>query len=92
MAESKPELHSVALVAWVCDPSLASITGRVIDACFHPDANGQLAHGQRCTQASANGTLDSLPDDDPPSPFNRAHRVVDINGNFLDNEDGLEVW
>lgn len=74
------------------DPALVSITGRVVDACFHPDSSGQIAHGQLCTQATANGTLDSLPFDDPRSPFNGAHRVVDINGNFLDNKDGPETW
>ncbi|HKV73036.1 MAG TPA: hypothetical protein VJN95_00840 [Gemmatimonadales bacterium] len=74
------------------DPALANLTGRVIDACFHPDSNGELARGQLCNQATANGTLDSLAFDDPRSPFNGAHRVVDINGNFLDNADGPEIW
>ncbi|MEO8032063.1 MAG: hypothetical protein ABI765_14530 [Gemmatimonadota bacterium] len=53
----------MALVACVYDQSLASITGQMIEACFYPDTNGELAHW-----------------------------VVDTNGNFLDNEQGPEVW
>jgi hypothetical protein len=74
------------------DASLPNITGRVVDMCFTTEANGDRAHGWLCDQATANGTLASLPFDDPRSPFNGVKRQVDINGNRIANADGPEVW
>jgi hypothetical protein len=74
------------------DASLPNLTGRVVDMCFATEANGDRARGWLCDQATANGTLTSLPFDDPRSPFNGVKRQVDINGNRIANADGPEVW
>ena len=57
-----------------------------------PRPTATARHGWLCDQATANGTLTSLPFDDPRSPFNGVKRQVDINGNRIANADGPEVW
>ena len=73
------------------DPGIAGITGLTINTCFETEANGDQAHSSACTAATSNGTLQSMLQTDPRSPFNGVSRFVDINGNRVDNADGAEV-
>jgi hypothetical protein len=73
------------------DPGIAGITGLTINTCFETEANGDKAHSNTCTSATGNGTLQSMLQTDPRSPFNGVSRFVDINGNRVDNADGPEV-
>jgi hypothetical protein len=57
---------------------------RPIDLCYLAQVRGR----DRC---AALGT-DSVGWNDPRSPFKGVRRVVDVNGNFVSNEDGPNVW
>ena len=72
------------------DPTVPGIVGRPIDLCY-PSPNGQ-ATGGPCEEATSNGTIAGITWNDARSPFNGVHRVVDINGNRIDNEGGPSVW
>ena len=74
------------------DPALPNVTGRPVDACFETEANGDTAQGDACDESTAQGTITSLPHDDPRSAFRGAQRFVDINSNRITNEDGPEIW
>lgn len=56
---------------------------RPIDLCYQPAVRGR----GRCA-----GLADSVAWNDPRSPFKGVRRVVDVNGNHLDNADGPTVW
>jgi hypothetical protein len=73
------------------DPGATNITGLTINTCFETEANGDRAHSSACSTATANGTLQSMLQTDPRSPFNGVSRFVDINGNRVDNSDGGET-
>ncbi len=73
------------------DPGIAGITGLTINTCFETEANGDKARSTACTAATGNGTIQSMLQTDPRSPFNGVSRFVDINGNRVDNSDGSEA-
>ena len=56
---------------------------RPIDLCYRPELRGR----GRCA-----GLADSVAWNDPRSPFKGVRRVVDINGNHIDNAGGPTVW
>lgn len=72
------------------DPTVPGIVGRPIDLCY-PGAEGR-ASGGPCREATSDGTIPGITWSDPRSPFNGVDRVVDINGNRIDNADGPMVW
>ena len=74
------------------DPAMPNFTGRVMDACYETEANGDIAQGGACDQSTSNGTLLGLPFDDPRVVFNGSRRFVDINSNHIDNANGEEEW
>ena len=57
---------------------------RSIELCALPAVQGR----DRCAGLGS----DSIPWDDPRSPFKGVRRFVDINGNFLSNKGGPNVW
>ncbi len=69
------------------DPSSPDLVGRPIDLCYEVLENGHRARGSMCE-----GVVDGLTFDDPRSPFDGAHRDVDINSIRITNADGPEVW
>ena len=74
------------------DPALPNFTGRLIDACYETEANGDVAQGGACAQSTNNGQLTGLPFDDPRVLFSGSRRFVDINSIHIDNENGEEIW
>ena len=83
--------YQVKMPSRFYDPGIAGITGLAIDMCFMTEANGDRARSNTCTSATANGTIQSMLQTDPRSPFNGVSRFVDINGNRVDNAEGSEV-
>lgn len=71
------------------DPSLPSLVGRPLDACFLPLAR---ARGGACQESIRNGAVAGTTYDDPRSAFNGVERFVDINTFRLSNADGPVVW
>ncbi len=69
------------------DPASPTLLSRPIDLCYEVLAAGERAQGGLCE-----GVTDLIAWDDPRSPFDGAHRDVDINSIRLSNKDGPEVW
>ena len=65
------------------DPAAPNVTARPIDLC----QNVSFTNRDRCQGVGAGVTWDS-----PNSPFKGVRRFVDINGNFIGNADGPNVW
>jgi hypothetical protein len=74
------------------DPAIHPTVGRPISVCYEITATGEAAHGGPCDAATEGGTIAGITYDDPRSPFNGAHRFVDINANRISNANGPEVW
>jgi hypothetical protein len=74
------------------DPAAVNITGRPIDVCYEVTPTGARAQGDACDQSTGAGTITGVTFDDPRSVFNGVERVVDINGNVIDNPDGPVFW
>jgi hypothetical protein len=74
------------------DPAAPALVGRPIDMCYATESNGDRARGGVCAESTGNGAITGITWDDPRSPFNGVRRLVDINGNRIDNEDGPLVW
>ncbi len=66
------------------DPALTSAMGRPIDLCY----DTTVARRDRCQTLPA----EVIAWNDPRSPFKGIRRFVDVNGNFVRNADGPEVW
>ena len=84
--------YQVRFPARFFDPSMPQSTGRIIDACYMTEANGDRARGGMCDASTNGGQITGILYDDPRSPFNGVRRVVDINGNRINNADGPSVW
>lgn len=65
------------------EPAAERSLARPLDLCYQP----ALRDRGRCA-----GLVDSVTWDDPRSPFKGVRRVVDVNGNYVDNADGPTVW
>ncbi|MGH7503375.1 MAG: hypothetical protein ACREL7_16735 [Longimicrobiales bacterium] len=74
------------------DPAMSGIVGRPIAVCYEVTPSGERASGDECAASTGNGSIAGVAYDDPRSKFNGVLRVVDINGNRIDNEDGPEYW
>ncbi len=74
------------------DPTMPDLVGRPMDVCYEVEANGDRVQGGPCEEATAGGSVLGITYDDPRSPFDGAHRVVDINDNTINNPDGPQVW
>jgi len=74
------------------DPAMPNLVGRPMDVCYEVEANGDRAQGGACEEATGGGSVLGIAYDDPRSPFDGAHRVVDINDNTINNPDGPKVW
>jgi len=74
------------------DPAMPNLVGRPMDVCYEVEANGDRARGGACEEITGGGTVLGIAFDDPRSPFNGAHRVVDVNDNTIINPDGPQVW
>jgi hypothetical protein len=74
------------------DSAMPDNVGRPIAICYEVTAGGERADGEQCTTSTGNGAITGIAYDDPRSRFNGVLRVVDINGNRIDNEDGPEYW
>jgi hypothetical protein len=70
------------------DPDKPDLLGNAIDLCYEVMADGNRARGGPCEGIPAIPVAWN----DPASPFDGAHRDVDINGIRIRNEDGPEVW
>lgn len=70
------------------DPSSPTLVSRPIDLCFEVLPDGRRAQGGFCEEISDT----TVGWDDPRSPFDGAHRDVDINSIRISNEDGPEIW
>ena len=64
-------------------PAAERALARPIDLCYLAAYRGR----GRCA-----GLADSVAWNDPRSPFKGVRRVVDVNGNHIDNADGPTVW
>jgi len=85
--------YQVALPSRFYDPALAGTVGRPIDVCYEVTAAGEQARGSgACSRSTSSGTVLGVTFDDPRSVFDGSDRVVDINSNFIANDDGPEVW
>ena len=69
------------------DPASPSLVSRPIDLCYEVLANANQARGGLCE-----GVVPGITWDDPRSPFDGAHRDVDINSIRLSNKNGPEIW
>lgn len=69
------------------DPSSPDLVSRPVDLCFEVLATGEQARGGLCE-----GVVPGVTWDDPRSPFDGAHRDVDINSIRLSNKEGPEIW
>ena len=74
------------------DASRPDAVGRPIEVCYETTSLGLRARGDECDESTGNGAIAGVRYDDPRSQFNGVHRVVDINGNRIRNEDGPEIW
>lgn len=74
------------------DPSMPDLVGRPMDVCYEVEDNGDRVHGGPCEEVTAGGSILGITFDDPRSPFDGAHRVVDINDNTITNPEGPQVW
>ncbi|HET8712585.1 MAG TPA: hypothetical protein VFM23_02750, partial [Gemmatimonadales bacterium] len=75
------------------DPAATNTVGRPIDVCYEVTLDGRQVRGTgSCSTSTANGTILGVTFDNPRSVFDGVRRSVDINSNFIDNENGPEVW
>lgn len=72
------------------DPARPDSTGRSVDVCFMEE-NGRRARGGECDATTVNGSITSLPYDDPRSAFNGLVREVYFNQTWLTNAGGAAV-
>lgn len=75
------------------DPAIASLVGRPVYLCAMTMGD-RRARSSECNglTSTVNGSLLSVPFDDPRSPFNGARRQVDINDNVITNAGGATEW
>lgn len=71
------------------DPDSPNLLGNTVDLCDEITETGFRAEGGMCEQVAGGATPAW---NDPASPFDGAHRDVDINSIRIRNEDGPEVW
>lgn len=69
------------------DPASPDLVGRPIDLCYEILPSGNRAQGGLCEDVTPGLTFD-----DPDSPFDGAHRDVDVNSIRISNADGPQVW
>ncbi len=74
------------------DPSAPDLVGNAVDLCYEVLPDGRRARGGRCEDLVVDTTVARVPWNDPRSPFDGAHRDVDINSIRISNRDGPNVW
>jgi len=75
------------------DPAAPGVVGRPVALCAMTIGD-RRARGNECAglTTTVDGSLLSVPFDDPRSGFNGARRQVDINDNVIANAGGPTVW
>jgi hypothetical protein len=74
------------------DPAVHPVVGRQITACDEINTGNLKLRGDYCEDATQGGVVSGIPFDSPTSTFDGARRVVDVNNNNWNNEDGPDVW
>ena len=68
------------------DPRVEGLVGRPHEDC-RVEVDGRMARGDMCE-----GSMAAETHDQPGPAFDGAHRMVDVNGNIVQNEGGPEIW
>lgn len=66
--------------------------GRMVDACWEQEANGDRANREPCDLATGGGTNEPFEYTDPRSPFNGARREFFLGETEIENVDGPQRW